>query len=140
MAISKDRVKPPRSPESWKLNEIFATIIVSRTYLALVTPVYWAVTRTTFFEVSTSKTELMKRLFRSIALMFLKLQSHFKVRVQPLKGDAEVSSAVYLQVEHHQLGPDTRDPQRCLSFLDRPGALLGCAFVVPQLSSAGKLF
>uniref|UniRef100_A0A453IY62 Cation-transporting P-type ATPase N-terminal domain-containing protein n=1 Tax=Aegilops tauschii subsp. strangulata TaxID=200361 RepID=A0A453IY62_AEGTS len=54
MAISKDRVKPSGSPDSWKLNEIFATGVVIGTYLALVTVLfYWALTRTTFFEVAT---------------------------------------------------------------------------------------
>ena len=54
MAISKDRVKPSGSPDSWKLNEIFATGVVIGTYLALVTVLfYWALTRTTFFEVTT---------------------------------------------------------------------------------------
>lgn len=52
MTISKDRVKPSRTPDQWKLKEIFATGIVMGTYLALVTVLfYWAVTRTTFFEV-----------------------------------------------------------------------------------------
>lgn len=53
MTISKDRVKPSRRPDQWKLKEIFATGIVMGTYLALVTVLfYWAVTRTTFFEVT----------------------------------------------------------------------------------------
>jgi H+-transporting ATPase len=52
MTISKDRVRPSPGPDSWKLNEIFATGIVIGTYLALVTVLfYWAVTKTTFFEV-----------------------------------------------------------------------------------------
>lgn len=52
MTISKDRVKPSPSPDSWKLNEIFAAGVVIGTYLALVTVLfYWTVTRTTFFEV-----------------------------------------------------------------------------------------
>lgn len=52
MTISQDRVKPSPKPDSWKLNEIFATGIVIGTYLALVTVLfYWAVTRTNFFEV-----------------------------------------------------------------------------------------
>ena len=60
MAISKDRVTPSRSPDSWKLKEIFATGVVIGAYLALATVLfYWAVTRTTFFEVSTSKAEPM---------------------------------------------------------------------------------
>ncbi|KAK9087283.1 hypothetical protein Syun_029677 [Stephania yunnanensis] len=50
--ISKeDRVKPSPTPDSWKLNEIFATDIVIGTYLALITVLfYWAVTKTNFFE------------------------------------------------------------------------------------------
>ena len=56
MTISKDHVKPSRRPDRWKLNEIFATGVVMGTYLALVTVLfYWAVTRTTFFEVPTSR-------------------------------------------------------------------------------------
>lgn len=52
MTISKDRVKPSPRPDSWKLNEIFATGIVIGTYLALVTVLfYWAITDTHFFEV-----------------------------------------------------------------------------------------
>ncbi|CAI0419365.1 unnamed protein product [Linum tenue] len=53
MTISKDRVKPSPGPDSWKLNEIFATGIVIGTYLALATVLfYWIVVHTSFFEVS----------------------------------------------------------------------------------------
>uniref|UniRef100_R7W3D9 P-type H(+)-exporting transporter n=1 Tax=Aegilops tauschii TaxID=37682 RepID=R7W3D9_AEGTA len=109
MAISKDRVKPSGSPDSWKLNEIFATGVVIGTYLALVTVLfYWALTRTTFFE------------------------SHFGVRSR--KGDAEeVSSAVYLQVSITSQALIFVTRSRGLSFLDRPGTLLVCAFAVAQL-------
>lgn len=52
MTISKDRVKPSPKPDSWKLNEIFATGIVIGTYLALVTVLfYWVAAGTNFFEV-----------------------------------------------------------------------------------------
>lgn len=52
MTISKDRVRPSPTPESWKLNQIFATGIVIGTYLALVTVLfYWLIVSTTFFEV-----------------------------------------------------------------------------------------
>lgn len=111
MAISKDRVKPSRSPDSWKLKEIFATGVVIGTYLALVTVLfYWAVTETTFFE------------------------SHFNVR--SLKRDTaeeEVSSAVYLQVSITSQALIFVTRSRGISFLDRPGALLLCAFVAAQL-------
>lgn len=53
MTISKDRVKPSPRPDSWKLNEIFATGVVIGTYLALVTVLfYWIIVDTDFFEVS----------------------------------------------------------------------------------------
>lgn len=52
MTISKDRVRPSPTPESWKLKQIFATGIVIGTYLALVTVLfYWLIVSTTFFEV-----------------------------------------------------------------------------------------
>ena len=52
MTISQDRVRPSPIPDSWKLNEIFATGIVIGTYLAIVTVLfYWTVIRTDFFEV-----------------------------------------------------------------------------------------
>lgn len=53
MTISKDRVKPSPLPDSWKLNEIFATGVVLGTYLALMTVVFfWAMHKTDFFTVS----------------------------------------------------------------------------------------
>lgn len=53
MTISQDRVKPSPKPDSWKLNEIFATGIVIGIYLALVTVLfYWVIIDTRFFEVS----------------------------------------------------------------------------------------
>ncbi|KAG0552499.1 hypothetical protein BDA96_01G512300 [Sorghum bicolor] len=109
MTISKDRVRPSRRPDRWKLNEIFATGVVMGTYLALVTVLfYWAVTRTAFFE------------------------SHFKVR--PLKEDVEmISSAMYLQISIISQALIFVTRSRGLSFLERPGALLICAFVVAQL-------
>lgn len=52
MTIYQDRVKPSPMPDSWKLNEIFATGVVIGTYLALVTVLfYWIIVDTTFFEV-----------------------------------------------------------------------------------------
>lgn len=55
MTISKDRVKPSPMPDSWKLNEIFASGIVLGGYLALMTVLFfWAVKRTDFFPVGSS--------------------------------------------------------------------------------------
>ncbi|KAL6867719.1 hypothetical protein ACP4OV_015743 [Aristida adscensionis] len=109
MTISKDRVKPSRRPDRWKLNEIFATGVVMGTYLALVTVLfYWVVTRTTFFE------------------------SYFKVT--SLKEDVEkISSAMYLQVSIISQALIFVTRSRGSSFLDRPGVLLICAFIVAQL-------
>ncbi|KAG2651481.1 hypothetical protein PVAP13_1NG267719 [Panicum virgatum] len=50
MTIAKDRVKPSPHPDSWKLNEIFATGIVYGTYLAVMTVIFfWAIRSTDFF-------------------------------------------------------------------------------------------
>ncbi|KAJ4796603.1 Plasma membrane ATPase [Rhynchospora pubera] len=109
MTISKDRVKPSQGPDSWKLNEIFATGIVIGTYLALVTVLfYWAVTKTTFFE------------------------SHF--RLKSLSNDEEmVSSAIYLHVSIISQALIFVTRSQSWSFTERPGTLLMCAFVVAQL-------
>lgn len=109
MTISKDRVKPSPKPDSWKLNEIFATGIVIGTYLALVTVLfYWVITRTTFFE------------------------THFHVR--SLSSNSEmVSSAIYLQVSIISQALIFVTRSQSWSFVERPGTLLMCAFVVAQL-------
>jgi len=52
MTISKDRVKPSPLPDSWKLQEIFATGVVLGSYLALMTIIFfWAMRETDFFPV-----------------------------------------------------------------------------------------
>ncbi|XP_057721376.1 ATPase 10, plasma membrane-type [Arachis stenosperma] len=109
MTISKDRVKPSPTPDSWKLPEIFATGIVIGTYLALVTVLfYWAVVDTTFFE------------------------THF--HVASLSSNSEkVASAVYLQVSIISQALIFVTRSRGWSFLERPGVLLMCAFVIAQL-------
>jgi H+-transporting ATPase len=67
MTISKDRVRPSRRPDRWKLNEIFATGVVMGTYLALVTVLfYWAVTRTAFFEVTFAASRAEDIFFESV--------------------------------------------------------------------------
>lgn len=53
MTISKDRVKPSPTPDSWKLKEIFATGVVLGGYLALMTVIFfWVMKETDFFSVS----------------------------------------------------------------------------------------
>ncbi|XP_034695865.1 ATPase 10, plasma membrane-type [Vitis riparia] len=108
MTISKDRVKPSPKPDSWKLNEIFATGVVIGTYLALVTVLfYWVIDGTTFF------------------------QTHF--HVSTLKSTEEISSAIYLQVSIISQALIFVTRSQSWSFMERPGALLMCAFVVAQL-------
>ncbi|GAY34894.1 hypothetical protein CUMW_277380 [Citrus unshiu] len=109
MTISKDRVKPSPRPDSWKLNEIFATGIVIGTYLALVTVLFfWVVVDTDFFE------------------------THFHVKSLSSNSE-EVSSALYLQVSIISQALIFVTRSQSWSFLERPGALLMCAFVVAQL-------
>ncbi|XP_010937229.1 ATPase 10, plasma membrane-type isoform X1 [Elaeis guineensis] len=109
MTISKDRVKPSPTPDSWKLNEIFATGIIIGTYLALVTVLfYWAIKKTSFFE------------------------SHFKVRSLSSNSE-EISSAIYLQVSIISQALIFVTRSQSWSFMERPGTLLMCAFVVAQL-------
>ncbi|KAF9689854.1 hypothetical protein SADUNF_Sadunf01G0135700 [Salix dunnii] len=109
MTISQDRVKPSPRPDSWKLEEIFATGIVIGTYLALVTVLfYWLVIDTNFFE------------------------THFHVR-SISSNTEEVSSAVYLQVSIISQALIFVTRSQSWSFLERPGILLMCAFVVAQL-------
>ncbi|XVE88534.1 hypothetical protein DITRI_Ditri19aG0076900 [Diplodiscus trichospermus] len=109
MTISKDRVKPSPAPDSWKLNEIFATGIVIGTYLALVTVLfYWIVVDTDFFE------------------------THFNVKSLSDNSD-QISSAIYLQVSIISQALIFVTRSQSWSFLERPGVLLMCAFVVAQL-------
>ncbi|KAJ3673682.1 hypothetical protein LUZ60_005674 [Juncus effusus] len=109
MTISKDRVRPSPKPDTWKLNQIFATGIIIGTYLALVTVLfYWVITRTTFFE------------------------SHLKVK--SLSDDEEkISSAIYLQVSIISQALIFVTRSQSWSFTERPGTLLICAFIVAQL-------
>ncbi|KAG8656578.1 hypothetical protein MANES_04G152300v8 [Manihot esculenta] len=109
MTISQDRVKPSPRPDSWKLPEIFATGIVIGTYLALVTVLfYWVLIGTNFFERT------------------------FHVRSLSSNSE-EVSSAVYLQVSIISQALIFVTRSQSWSFMERPGVLLMCAFVVAQL-------
>jgi len=136
MTIAKDRVRPSPTPDSWKLPEIFATGVVIGTYLALVTVLfYWAVAKTTFFEV---QNYMFLYLFSNPQIKNLisfnqhLLQTHFHVTT--LSSDSEkVSSAVYLQVSIISQALIFVTRSRGWSFLERPGALLMCAFVIAQL-------
>jgi H+-transporting ATPase len=109
MTISKDRVKPSPVPDSWKLNEIFATGVVLGTYMALTTVLFfWLAHDTDFF----SKT--------------------FGVR--SIQGnEEELMAALYLQVSIISQALIFVTRSRSWSFVERPGFLLLIAFVIAQL-------
>ncbi|EFJ34065.1 hypothetical protein SELMODRAFT_83063, partial [Selaginella moellendorffii] len=109
MTISKDRVKPSPSPDSWKLKEIFATGITLGTYLALITVLFfYLVQETNFFQ----------RVFR----------------VSDISGKpTELNSAVYLQVSIVSQALIFVTRSRSWSYVERPGFLLLAAFAAAQL-------
>uniref|UniRef100_A0A0D3ALH2 Cation-transporting P-type ATPase N-terminal domain-containing protein n=1 Tax=Brassica oleracea var. oleracea TaxID=109376 RepID=A0A0D3ALH2_BRAOL len=113
MTISKDKVVPSPTPDSWKLKEIFATGIVLGGYMAIVTVVFfWAAYRTDFFP----------RTFH----------------VRDLRGNEhEMMSALYLQVSIVSQALIFVTRSRGWSFLERPGWLLLIAFWIAQAIATG---
>uniref|UniRef100_A0ACD6APE9 Uncharacterized protein n=1 Tax=Avena sativa TaxID=4498 RepID=A0ACD6APE9_AVESA len=109
MTISKDRVKPSPTPDSWRLKEIFATGVVLGTYQALVTVLFfWAVYSTDFFTT--------------------------RFNVHPIGGSTEeLMAAVYLQVSIISQALIFVTRSRSWSFKERPGMLLVGAFLAAQL-------
>ncbi|XP_037461843.1 plasma membrane ATPase-like [Triticum dicoccoides] len=109
MTISKDRVVPSPTPDSWRLKEIFATGVVLGTYQAIATVVFfWAVHSTDFF---TSK-----------------------LHVHPIgRNTEELMAAVYLQVSIISQALIFVTRSRGWSFRERPGALLFGAFLAAQM-------
>ncbi|KAF2574442.1 hypothetical protein F2Q70_00001065 [Brassica cretica] len=109
MTISKDRVKPSPTPDSWKLREIFATGIVLGGYQAVMSVIFfWAIHKTDFFS------------------------DKFGVRSIRDNND-ELMGAVYLQVSIISQALIFVTRSRSWSFVERPGALLMIAFVIAQL-------
>ncbi|XP_031094457.1 plasma membrane ATPase 4 [Ipomoea triloba] len=109
MTISKDRVKASPMPDSWKLNEIFATGVVLGGYLAMMTVIFfWAMHDTDFFSD--------------------------KFGVRSLRNsDDEMMAALYLQVSIVSQALIFVTRSRGWSFLERPGLLLVTAFFIAQL-------
>ncbi|XP_056699206.1 ATPase 9, plasma membrane-type isoform X2 [Spinacia oleracea] len=109
MTISKDRVKPSPTPDSWKLKEIFATGVVLGTYLALMTVIFfWAASDTGFFS----------RCFH----------------VRSIRGnEEELMAALYLQVSIVSQALIFVTRSRSWSFVERPGLMLLGAFFIAQL-------
>ncbi|KAF8051598.1 hypothetical protein N665_1694s0008 [Sinapis alba] len=109
MTISKDRVTPSPTPDSWKLREIFATGVVLGSYLAIMTVVFfWVANETDFFSD--------------------------KFGVRSIRGNEhELMSAVYLQVSIISQALIFVTRSRSWSFVERPGALLMIAFLIAQM-------
>ncbi|CAI0542531.1 unnamed protein product [Linum tenue] len=111
MTISKDRVKPSPVPDSWKLNEIFATGIVLGAYMAIVTVLFfWLAEDTDFFSATFG--------------------------VKSIRGNhEELTAALYLQVSiiSQALIFVTRTRGWSISYSERPGILLVVAFFIAQL-------
>ncbi|XP_047940668.1 plasma membrane ATPase 4-like [Salvia hispanica] len=109
MTISKDRVKPSPLPDSWKLKEIFATGVALGGYLAFMTVVFfWLMHESDFFPE--------------------------KFGVKSIRhNDAEMMSALYLQVSIVSQALIFVTRSRSWSYVERPGMLLMSAFVIAQL-------
>ncbi|XP_010259861.1 PREDICTED: plasma membrane ATPase [Nelumbo nucifera] len=109
MTISKDRVKPSPVPDSWKLQEIFATGVVLGTYLAMMTVIFFYIAHDTDF-----------------------FSDHFGVR-SIRNNEDELTAAVYLQVSIVSQALIFVTRSRSWSFVERPGLLLVSAFLAAQL-------
>ncbi|CAD6340034.1 unnamed protein product [Miscanthus lutarioriparius] len=109
MTISKDRVKPSPTPDSWKLDEIFATGIVLGTYMAIVTAVFFYLAHDTDFFTDV------------FGVMSIK------------ENDRELMAALYLQVSIISQALIFVTRSRSWSFVERPGFLLLFAFFAAQL-------
>nr|CAD29312.1 plasma membrane H+-ATPase [Oryza sativa Japonica Group] len=100
MTISKDRVKPSPTPDSWKLKEIFATGIVLGTYMALITALFFYLAHDTDFFTETFGVRSIKT------------------------NEKEMMAALYLQVSIISQALIFVTRSRSWSFVERPGALL----------------
>ncbi|KAL6635285.1 hypothetical protein ACP70R_027956 [Stipagrostis hirtigluma subsp. patula] len=109
MTISKDRVKPSPTPDSWKLKEIFATGVVLGTYMALVTVLFFYLAHDTDFFTTTFGVRSIK------------------------ENDNELMAALYLQVSIISQALIFVTRSRSWSFVERPGMLLVVAFLAAQL-------
>ncbi|XP_051115030.1 plasma membrane ATPase 1-like [Andrographis paniculata] len=121
MTISKDRVKPSPMPDSWKLSEIFATGIILGSYLALMTVLFFYIAFDTSFFADHFNVEDFSKHNGSL------LDKGSKVLKDKL------SSAIYLQVSTISQALIFVTRSQGWSFMERPGLLLVCAFIIAQL-------
>ncbi|KAM7273508.1 hypothetical protein ACFE04_028172 [Oxalis oulophora] len=127
MTISKDRVKPSPTPDSWKLSEIFTTGVVIGAYLALMTVLFfWTAFETTFFEDH----------FGVVSFKVPNYNSSIPSQYRLVNG--KLSSAIYLQVSTISQALIFVTRSRGWSFMERPGLLLVGAFIIAQLVRSGE--
>ncbi|KDP39917.1 hypothetical protein JCGZ_03448 [Jatropha curcas] len=122
MTISKDRVKPSPTPDSWKLSEIFATGIVIGGYLAIMTVVFfWGAYETDFFTKHFHVHSLQKK--------------NYNISDEQVSKELneQLASAIYLQVSTISQALIFVTRSRSWSFTERPGLLLVIAFFIAQL-------
>ncbi|KAL2327351.1 hypothetical protein Fmac_020778 [Flemingia macrophylla] len=109
MTISKDRVKPSPLPDSWKLNEIFATGVVLGAYMAIISAVFFYLIHDTNFFTDTFD-------------------------VHPIaESEEQLNSALYLQVSIISQALIFVTRSRGWSYFERPGLMLCVAFLCAQM-------
>ncbi|CAN1224066.1 ATPase 6, plasma membrane-type [Linum perenne] len=122
MTISKDRVKPSPMPDSWKLNEIFATGVVLGTYMAIMTVIF-------FFGAYGSDFFSVRKQHHTYSHLSYHHHNFWSIRHNP----DELTAALYLQVSIVSQALIFVTRSRGFSFLERPGLLLVVAFLIAQL-------
>ncbi|CAN1224056.1 Plasma membrane ATPase [Linum perenne] len=122
MTISKDRVKPSPMPDSWKLNEIFATGVVLGTYMAIMTVIF-------FFGAYGSDFFSVRKQHHTYSHLSYHHHNFWCVN----RIFYELTAALYLQVSIVSQALIFVTRSRGFSFLERPGLLLVVAFLIAQL-------
>ncbi|KAF3591489.1 hypothetical protein DY000_02020457 [Brassica cretica] len=142
MTISKDRVKPSPTPDSWKLKEIFATgIVLGGTIMTISkdrvkpspTPDSWKLKEIFATGIVLGGYQAVM----SVVFFWAIHKTDFfsdKFGVRSIRdNNDELMGAVYLQVSIISQALIFVTRSRSWSFVERPGALLMIAFVIAQL-------
>ncbi|CAI7806870.1 unnamed protein product [Closterium sp. NIES-54] len=121
MTISKDRVLPSPTPDSWKLSEIFCQGVAFGSYLGIMSVVFfWAAYETDFFP-------------RTFGVESLQKPPNDDPNGELTDSQMKLMSALYLQVSIISQALIFVTRSQSFSFLERPGLLLMVAFVIAQL-------
>jgi len=106
LTISKDRVKPRQTPDTWNLVEIFSLSFSFGLYLLVSTIVLFVLVRDG------------------------KFHEHFDL---PILTESQMRGMVYLQVSISGLATIFVSRAQGFSYVERPGAMMSIAFVLSQL-------